>query len=96
MDLINALPGNKTKAHMLCRKYTRRYNSDSDEIEQYANITAMQSLNENLQLTGESPIKKKRPGEVKYPTHKIKTSNDVEREILNMLQNVDSSVTLVI
>jgi hypothetical protein len=42
--------------------------SDSDEIEQFANITAMQSLNERLQSICESPIKKKRLGEGKYPT----------------------------
>jgi hypothetical protein len=33
--------------------------SDSDEIEQCAKITAMESLNESLQLIGESPFKKK-------------------------------------
>jgi hypothetical protein len=42
------------------QKDIKRYNSDSDETEQYANITAMQSLNESLRLTGESPIKKKK------------------------------------
>jgi hypothetical protein len=33
--------------------------SDSDEIEQFAKITAMQSLNESFQLIGGSPTKKK-------------------------------------
>jgi hypothetical protein len=46
--------------------------SDSDEIEQFAKITAMQSLNESLRSTGESPTKKKRLGEGKYPTRKMK------------------------
>jgi hypothetical protein len=32
----------------------------------------MQSLNESLQSIGESPIKKKRMGEGKYPTSKMK------------------------
>jgi hypothetical protein len=32
----------------------------------------MQSLNESLQLIGESPIKKKTLGEGKYPKSKIK------------------------
>jgi hypothetical protein len=39
---------------------------------QFAKITAMQSLNENLQSIGESPIKKKRLGKGKYPTSKMK------------------------
>jgi hypothetical protein len=34
--------------------------SDSNEIEQFAEITAMQSLNESLQSIGESPIKKEK------------------------------------
>jgi hypothetical protein len=42
--------------------------SNSDEIEQSAKITAMQYLNESLQSIGESPIKKKksRRGQVPY------------------------------
>jgi hypothetical protein len=46
-------------------------NSESDEIEQFAKITEMQSLNKSLQSNGESPIKKKRLGEGKYPTRKM-------------------------
>jgi hypothetical protein len=47
--------------------------SDSDEIEQFAKITAMQSLNESLPSIDESPIKKERLGEEgKYPTSKMK------------------------
>jgi hypothetical protein len=38
--------------------------SDNDAIEQFAKITVIQSLNENLQSIGESPIKKKRLGRV--------------------------------
>jgi hypothetical protein len=45
---------------------------DTDEIEQFAKITAMQSLDESLQSFDESPIKKKRLGEGKYPTRKMK------------------------
>jgi hypothetical protein len=39
------------------------YDSDNNDIEQFAKITAMQSLNESLQSIGESPIKNKRLGE---------------------------------
>jgi hypothetical protein len=46
--------------------------NDSDEIEQFAKITAVQSLNKSLQPIGESPIKKKRLCEGMYPTSKIK------------------------
>jgi hypothetical protein len=46
-----------------CRKKISKQkddDSDSNEIEQFAKITAMQSLNESLQSIGESPIKNKR------------------------------------
>jgi hypothetical protein len=46
--------------------------SDSNEIEQFAKITAMQSLNESLRSIGESSIKKKRLGEGKFPTSRMK------------------------
>jgi hypothetical protein len=46
--------------------------SDSDEIKQFAKITVIQSLIESLQSIGESPIKKKRLSEGKYPTRKMK------------------------
>jgi hypothetical protein len=44
-----------------CIKLTKDYvnDSESEETEQLAKITAMQSLNENLQSTGEAPIKMK-------------------------------------
>jgi hypothetical protein len=52
----------------------------------------MQSLNEGLQSIGESPIKKKRLGEGKYPTSKMKrTEKAVKTRILNFLENVNSS-----
>jgi hypothetical protein len=54
--------------------------SDSYEIEQFAKITAMQSLNESLQSIGESPIEKKRLGESKYPTSKIKRIKKTENK----------------
>jgi hypothetical protein len=41
--------------------------SANDEIEQFARITAMQFLNDSLQLIGEPSIKKKRLGGGKYP-----------------------------
>jgi hypothetical protein len=66
--------------------------SDSNEIEQFAKITAMQSLNESSQLIGESPIKKKRLGEGKYPTSKMKRiEKAVKTRILNIPKNVNSS-----
>jgi hypothetical protein len=40
----------------------QKNDSEIDETEHFAKITAMQSLNESLQSTGESPIKKKRLG----------------------------------
>jgi hypothetical protein len=65
--------------------------SDSDEIEQFAKITAMQSLNESLQSIGDSPIKKKRLGEGKYPTRKMKRiGKAVKTRILNIPENVSS------
>jgi hypothetical protein len=66
--------------------------SDSDEIEQFAKIIAMQSLNESLQSIGESPIKKKRLGEGKYPTRKMKRiEKAVKTVILNIPENVNLS-----
>jgi hypothetical protein len=60
--------------------------SDSDETEQSAKITAMQSLNESVLLTGESPIKNKRLGEGHNPTSKMKrTGNAVKTKILNIV-----------
>jgi hypothetical protein len=65
--------------------------SDSDEIEQFAKITAMQSLNESLQSIGKSPIN--RLGEGKYPTRKMKRieKKAVKTRILNIPENVNSS-----
>jgi hypothetical protein len=55
-------------------------------------ITAMQSVNESLQSIGESPIKKKRLGEGKYSTSKIKRiEKAVRTRILNNPENVNSS-----
>jgi hypothetical protein len=66
--------------------------SDSDEIEQFAKITVMQSLNESLQSIGESTVKKKRLGEGEYPTRKIKRiEKAVKTRILNIPENVNSS-----
>jgi hypothetical protein len=44
-----------------CDSSNRQKGDDSysDEIEQFAKITAMQSLNERLQSIGESPTKRK-------------------------------------
>jgi hypothetical protein len=52
----------------------------------------MQSLNESLQSIGESPIKKKRHGEGKYPTSKMKRIEKAVKTILNIPENVNSSV----
>jgi hypothetical protein len=66
--------------------------SDSNEIEQFAKITAMQSLHKSLQSTGESPIKQKRLGEGKYPTSKMKRiEKAVKTSILNIHENVNSN-----
>jgi hypothetical protein len=66
--------------------------SDSDETEQFAKITAMQSLNESFQLIGGSPTKKKRLDEGKYPTSKMKRiEKAVKRRILNIPVNVNSN-----
>jgi hypothetical protein len=66
--------------------------SDSNEIEHFAKITAMHSLNESLKSTSESPIKNKRLGESKYPTSKIKRiEKAVKTRILNIPENVNSS-----
>jgi hypothetical protein len=60
--------------------------SDSNETEQFAKITAMQSLNESLQSIGESL------GKGKYPTSKMKRiEKAVKTIILNILENVSSS-----
>jgi hypothetical protein len=66
-------------------------NSDSDKIEQFAKVTATQFLNESLQSIGESPIKRKRLGEGKYPTRKMERIEEaVKTRILNIPENVNS------
>jgi hypothetical protein len=66
--------------------------SDSNKIEQFAKITAIQSLNESLQSIGESPIKKKRLGKDKFPTSKMKRiEKAVKTRILNIPENVNSN-----
>jgi hypothetical protein len=75
-----------------CDASNKQKDDDSDEIEQFAKITAVQSLNESLQSVGESLIKKKRLGEGEYPTSKIKRiEKAVETRILNIPENVYSS-----
>jgi hypothetical protein len=75
-----------------CDASNKQKDDDSDEIEQFAKITAMQSLNESLQSIGESPIKKKRLGEGKYPTSKMKRiENSLKTRIRNIPENVNSS-----
>jgi hypothetical protein len=65
------------------------FDSDSDEIEQFAKVIAMQSLNESLQSIGELPIKKKR---VNYPTKEMKRiEKAVKIRIPNIPENVSSS-----
>jgi hypothetical protein len=49
----------------------KKKDDDSDEIEQFSKIIAIQSLNESLLSIGESPIKKKRIGKGKYTTRKM-------------------------
>jgi hypothetical protein len=52
---------------------------------------AMQSLSESLQLIDESPIKMKRLGEGKYPTSKMKeTENVLKTKILKIPENINS------
>jgi hypothetical protein len=51
----------------------------------------MQSLNESFKAIGESPIKEERPGESKYPTSKMKrTEEELKTRILNISKNVNS------
>jgi hypothetical protein len=66
--------------------------TDSNEIKQFAKITSMKSLNLSLQSIGELPIKKKRLGEGKYPTSKMKRiQKAVKTRILNIPENINSS-----
>jgi hypothetical protein len=84
----------KKTSKLKCDESTKQKDNDSnsDEIEQSVKITAMQSLNESLQSIGESPIKKKRVGEGKYPTRKMKRIEKAEKtRIVNIPENVNSS-----
>jgi hypothetical protein len=82
----------KKISKLKCDALTKQKDDDSDEIEQFDKITAMQSLNESLQLIGESPIRKKRLSEGKYPTSKMKrTEKAVKTRILNIPENVNRS-----
>jgi hypothetical protein len=57
-----------------------------DDIEQFAEISAMQSVNESLKSIGESLIKKKGLGKGKYPTSKMtRIENAVTTELVNVL-----------
>jgi hypothetical protein len=52
----------------------------------------MQTLNESLQSIGESSIKKKRLGEGKYPTSKVKrTEKAVKTRIRNIMAGVSGT-----
>jgi hypothetical protein len=75
-----------------CDASNKEKDDYSDEIEQFARIPAVQSLNESLQSIGESPIKKKRLGEGKYPTSKMnRIEKAVKTRILNIPENVNLS-----
>jgi hypothetical protein len=51
----------------------------------------MQSLNESFQSIGESPIKKKRVGDVTYPSSKMKRiEKAVKTRIRNIPENINS------
>jgi hypothetical protein len=66
--------------------------SDSDRIERFDKITVMQSLDQTLQLIGESPFKKKKLGKVKYPASKMKRiESAVKTKILNFPENINSN-----
>lgn len=69
--------------------------SDSDhqqaEIPDYENEAAICSLNESLQSIGETPIKKKRLSERKYPKTKFKKVSKVLKEKILQFSDSDSS-----
>jgi hypothetical protein len=82
----------KKVSKLKCDVSTKQNDDDSDEIEQFAKVIAMQSLNESLQLIGESPIKEKRHGKGKYPTRKMKRiEKALKTRILSIPENVNSS-----
>lgn len=55
-----------------CDASSKQKDDDSDEVEQFAKISTIHSINESLQVIGESPVKKKRQGKGKYPASKYK------------------------
>jgi hypothetical protein len=68
----------------------RNVDTDSDRTEQFAKITALQSLNSSLKLTDVSSIKKKRLCKGTYSTSKIKRiQNAVKIKTLNIPINVN-------
>jgi hypothetical protein len=82
----------KKISKLKCDASNKQKDYDSVEIEQFAKITAMQSLNESLQSIGESLVKKKRLGEGEYPTRKIeRIEKAAKTRILNNPENVNSS-----
>jgi hypothetical protein len=82
----------KKISKLKCDASNKQKDDDSDKIEQFARIAAMQSLKESLQLIGESPTRKRRLGEGKYPTSKMKAEKAVKTRILNIPENGNSSV----
>lgn len=62
--------------------------SDSDKIEQFDKITVMQSLDQTLQLIGESPIKKKKLGKA---SKMKRIESAVKTKILNFPENINSN-----
>lgn len=50
----------KNTSKLKCDASNKRRDYDSDKMKQFAEITGMLSLNESLQLIGESPIRKRR------------------------------------
>lgn len=68
----------------------QKHGSDSDETDQFAKITPVQSLTESLQSFGWSPIKKKRLVKGKYRAGKMKRTENVKTTILNIPENIKS------
>jgi hypothetical protein len=84
----------KKISKLKCAAPNKQKDDDSNKIEEFAKMTAMQSLNDCLQLIGESPThqKEKKLGNGKYPTRKInRTEKAVKTRILNISENVNSS-----
>jgi hypothetical protein len=82
----------KKISKLKCDASNKQKDHDSDKIDHFAKITAMQPINESLQSVDESPLKKKGLGEGKCHKSKMKRiEKGVKTRILNIPGNVSSS-----